>query len=152
MEKQPSWMVARCWGDWPCPVPCVTLLPAQSHPSSCARTDECGAFGLKAPVPKSSWISSAGPHWKLVPCMSPCPHVCPQPQLSPVLVPPQLNSPMNSVTSTEDIKPPLGLNGVLKVPAHPSGTMASFTKHICAICGDRSSGEAGTCPGRGSGQ
>ncbi|NXF09851.1 RXRA protein, partial [Smithornis capensis] len=53
----------------------------------------------------------------------------------------QLNSPMNSVTSTEDIKPPLGLNGVLKVPAHPSGTMASFTKHICAICGDRSSGK-----------
>ncbi|KFV41773.1 Retinoic acid receptor RXR-alpha, partial [Tyto alba] len=52
----------------------------------------------------------------------------------------QLNSPMNSVSS-EDIKPPLGLNGVLKVPAHPSGTMASFTKHICAICGDRSSGK-----------
>lgn len=77
---------------------------------------------------------------------------CPQSQLSLVLVPLQLNSPMNSVTSTEDIKPPLGLNGVLKVPAHPSGTMASFTKHICAICGDRSSGEAGTCPGRGSGQ
>ncbi|XP_010023257.1 PREDICTED: retinoic acid receptor RXR-alpha-like, partial [Nestor notabilis] len=48
---------------------------------------------------------------------------------------------MNSVSSTEDIKPPLGLNGVLKVPAHPSGTMASFTKHICAICGDRSSGK-----------
>uniref|UniRef100_F7AZG5 Retinoic acid receptor RXR n=1 Tax=Monodelphis domestica TaxID=13616 RepID=F7AZG5_MONDO len=54
---------------------------------------------------------------------------------------PQLNSPMNPVSSTEDIKPPLGLNGVLKVPAHPSGTMASFTKHICAICGDRSSGK-----------
>ncbi|XP_066222835.1 retinoic acid receptor RXR-alpha isoform X1 [Saccopteryx leptura] len=54
---------------------------------------------------------------------------------------PQLNSPMNPVSSTEDIKPPLGLNGVLKVPAHPSGNMASFTKHICAICGDRSSGK-----------
>ncbi|NXI60234.1 RXRA protein, partial [Chloroceryle aenea] len=53
----------------------------------------------------------------------------------------QLNSPMNPVSSSEDIKPPLGLNGVLKVPAHPSGTMASFTKHICAICGDRSSGK-----------
>uniref|UniRef100_A0A8B9QWL6 Retinoic acid receptor RXR n=1 Tax=Anas platyrhynchos TaxID=8839 RepID=A0A8B9QWL6_ANAPL len=48
---------------------------------------------------------------------------------------------MNPVSSSEDIKPPLGLNGVLKVPAHPSGTMASFTKHICAICGDRSSGK-----------
>lgn len=52
----------------------------------------------------------------------------------------QLNSPMNPVSSTEDIKPPLGLNGVLKVPVHPSSAMASFTKHICAICGDRSSG------------
>lgn len=61
------------------------------------------------------------------------------PALSPVS-PPQLNSPMNPVSSSEDIKPPLGLNGVLKVPAHPSGNMASFTKHICAICGDRSSG------------
>ncbi|KAM6183268.1 retinoic acid receptor RXR-alpha isoform 1-T1 [Erethizon dorsatum] len=54
---------------------------------------------------------------------------------------PQLSSPMNPVSSNEDIKPPLGLNGVLKVPAHPSGNMASFTKHICAICGDRSSGK-----------
>ncbi|XP_033271049.1 retinoic acid receptor RXR-alpha isoform X4 [Orcinus orca] len=54
---------------------------------------------------------------------------------------PQLNSPMNPISSSEDIKPPLGLNGVLKVPAHPSGNMASFTKHICAICGDRSSGK-----------
>lgn len=53
----------------------------------------------------------------------------------------QLNSPMNSVSSTEDIKPPLGLNGVMKVPAQPSGTALSLTKHICAICGDRSSGE-----------
>ncbi|CAI5794011.1 retinoic acid receptor RXR-alpha isoform X2 [Podarcis lilfordi] len=54
---------------------------------------------------------------------------------------PQLNSPMNPVSSTEDIKPPLGINGVLKVPVHPSSAMASFTKHICAICGDRSSGK-----------
>nr|XP_061800868.1 retinoic acid receptor RXR-alpha-A isoform X3 [Nerophis lumbriciformis] len=48
---------------------------------------------------------------------------------------------MNSVSSTEDIKPPLGLNGVMKVPAQPSGTALSLTKHICAICGDRSSGK-----------
>lgn len=49
---------------------------------------------------------------------------------------------MNSVSSTEDIKPPLGLNGVKKFPAQPSGTALSLTKHICAICGDRSSGES----------
>ncbi|XP_073415575.1 retinoic acid receptor RXR-alpha isoform X5 [Dendrobates tinctorius] len=54
---------------------------------------------------------------------------------------PQLHSPMNSVSSTEDIKPPPGINGILKVPIHPSGAMAAFTKHICAICGDRSSGK-----------
>ncbi|XP_066436327.1 retinoic acid receptor RXR-alpha isoform X2 [Eleutherodactylus coqui] len=54
---------------------------------------------------------------------------------------PQLHSPMNSVSSTEDIKPPPGINGILKVPQHPSGAMAAFTKHICAICGDRSSGK-----------
>ncbi|KAB0394046.1 hypothetical protein E2I00_001750 [Balaenoptera physalus] len=63
------------------------------------------------------------------------------PGLTPAPPLPQLNSPMNPVSSSEDIKPPLGLNGVLKVPAHPSGNMASFTKHICAICGDRSSGK-----------
>ncbi|MBN3320151.1 RXRAA protein, partial [Atractosteus spatula] len=56
-------------------------------------------------------------------------------------VSPQLNSPMNPVSSSEDIKPPLGLNGVMKVPAQPSGTPLSLTKHICAICGDRSSGK-----------
>ncbi|CAB1318482.1 unnamed protein product, partial [Coregonus sp. 'balchen'] len=50
---------------------------------------------------------------------------------------------MNSVSSSEDIKPPLGLNGVMKVPAQPSQgcTPLSLTKHICAICGDRSSGK-----------
>ncbi|KAF6716058.1 Retinoic acid receptor RXR-alpha-A [Oryzias melastigma] len=44
-------------------------------------------------------------------------------------VSPQLNSPMNSVSSSEDIKPPLGLNGVMKVPAKPSG-MALLTTAI----------------------
>ena len=53
----------------------------------------------------------------------------------------QLNSPMNSVSSSEDIKPPVGLNGVMKVPAQPCNNPLSLTKHICAICGDRSSGE-----------
>ncbi|KAG7280608.1 hypothetical protein CRUP_002070 [Coryphaenoides rupestris] len=50
----------------------------------------------------------------------------------------ELNSP---ISSSEDIKPPLGLNGVMKVPAQPCGTPLSLTKHICAICGDRSSGK-----------
>ncbi|XP_061115909.1 retinoic acid receptor RXR-alpha-B-like [Conger conger] len=54
---------------------------------------------------------------------------------------PQLSSPMNSVSSSEDIKPPLGLNGMMKIPAPPSSCPLSLTKHICAICGDRSSGK-----------
>ncbi|XP_016408789.1 retinoic acid receptor RXR-alpha-B-like isoform X1 [Sinocyclocheilus rhinocerous] len=54
---------------------------------------------------------------------------------------PQLSSPMNAVSSSEDIKPPLGLNGAMKVPAQPTDTFLSLTKHICAICGDRSSGK-----------
>lgn len=99
--------------------------------------------GLGCPNPLGSalwmWVLSSGcPYLSVVPC-SP---------LSALLLSQQLNSPMNPVSSSEDIKPPLGLNGVLKVPAHPSGTMASFTKHICAICGDRSSGRAGPCAGR----
>ncbi|KAJ8372964.1 hypothetical protein AAFF_G00272450 [Aldrovandia affinis] len=53
---------------------------------------------------------------------------------------PQLNSPMKLVSSSEDIKPPLGMNG-MKIPAQPSCTPLSLTKHTCAICGDRSSGK-----------
>ncbi|XP_046723322.1 retinoic acid receptor RXR-alpha-A isoform X2 [Silurus meridionalis] len=52
-----------------------------------------------------------------------------------------LNSPMNSVSSSEDIKPPVGINGMMKLPAQSSGNPLSLTKHICAICGDRSSGK-----------
>ncbi|XP_067868121.1 retinoic acid receptor RXR-alpha-A isoform X2 [Heterodontus francisci] len=54
---------------------------------------------------------------------------------------PQINSSRNSVSSTEDVKPPLGINGVLKILPHSSNCPLSLTKHICAICGDRSSGK-----------
>ncbi|XP_036384428.1 retinoic acid receptor RXR-alpha-A-like isoform X1 [Megalops cyprinoides] len=86
--------------------------------------------GLGSPF---SVISSPmGPHSMSVPS----PGMGYGPSISP-----QLNSPMNSVSSSEDIKPPLGLNGVMKAPAQPSGAPLSLTKHICAICGDRSSGK-----------
>ncbi|XP_023665309.1 retinoic acid receptor RXR-alpha-B isoform X1 [Paramormyrops kingsleyae] len=72
-------------------------------------------------------------------------HTMPAPPVSAMgfgpSISPQLNSPMNPVSSSEDIKPQLGLNGVMKVPAQPSSTALSHTKHICAICGDRSSGK-----------
>uniref|UniRef100_H3BHI5 Retinoid X receptor alpha n=1 Tax=Latimeria chalumnae TaxID=7897 RepID=H3BHI5_LATCH len=48
---------------------------------------------------------------------------------------------MNPVSSTEDIKPPLGINGVIMSSMSSMSCMSSFTKHICAICGDRSSGK-----------
>ncbi|XP_033923760.1 retinoic acid receptor RXR-alpha [Melopsittacus undulatus] len=102
--------------------------PSQLHSPISTLSSPINGMG-----PPFSVISSPmGPHSMSVPST---------PSLGFGTSSPQLNSPMNSVSSTEDIKPPLGLNGVLKVPAHPSGTMASFTKHICAICGDRSSGK-----------
>ncbi|XP_063051400.1 retinoic acid receptor RXR-alpha-B-like isoform X2 [Engraulis encrasicolus] len=51
---------------------------------------------------------------------------------------PQLSSPMSMVSSSEDIKPPLGLNGMMKMP---SCAGMPLSKHICAICGDRSTGK-----------
>lgn len=59
--------------------------------------------------------------------------------LSPVL---QMNS-LNSVSSSEDIKPPPGLAGMGGVNSYSCGSPGSLSKHICAICGDRSSGK---CP------
>ncbi|XP_036410114.1 retinoic acid receptor RXR-gamma-A isoform X1 [Megalops cyprinoides] len=50
---------------------------------------------------------------------------------------PQMSS-LNSVSSTEDIKPPPGLLGLGSYQCTSPG---SLSKHICAICGDRSSGK-----------
>ncbi|XP_077784413.1 retinoic acid receptor RXR-gamma isoform X1 [Podarcis muralis] len=52
---------------------------------------------------------------------------------------PQLNV-MNSVSSSEDIKPLPGLQG-MGAMNYASTSPGSLTKHICAICGDRSSGK-----------
>ncbi|KAM4695771.1 retinoic acid receptor RXR-beta-A-like isoform 2-T2 [Rhinophrynus dorsalis] len=55
---------------------------------------------------------------------------------------PQINSTVNlsglhPVSSSEDVKPPLGMRGI---PGHPNGGAVSG-KRLCAICGDRSSGK-----------
>ncbi|XP_035464873.1 retinoic acid receptor RXR-alpha-A isoform X5 [Scophthalmus maximus] len=112
------------------------------HPSLLSPTSMGPSGSLHSPIsslsssmngmgsPFSVISSPMGPHSMNSPGMGYGPSVSPQ-----------LNSPMNSVSSSEDIKPPLGLNGVMKVPAQPSGTVLSLTKHICAICGDRSSGK-----------
>ncbi|MGH0125485.1 UNVERIFIED_CONTAM: hypothetical protein FKN15_054582 [Acipenser sinensis] len=48
---------------------------------------------------------------------------------------------MSSVSSTEDIKPPPGLSGIGNLSSYPCTSPGSLSKHICAICGDRSSGK-----------
>ncbi|XP_018084983.1 retinoic acid receptor RXR-alpha isoform X3 [Xenopus laevis] len=94
------------------------------------------------PSPLSSPINGMGPPFSVIsPPLGPSMAIPSTPGLGYGTGSPQIHSPMNSVSSTEDIKPPPGINGILKVPMHPSGAMASFTKHICAICGDRSSGK-----------
>nr|XP_014425423.1 retinoic acid receptor RXR-gamma isoform X2 [Pelodiscus sinensis] len=52
---------------------------------------------------------------------------------------PQLNI-MNAVSSSEDIKPLPGLPGIGNMN-YASTSPGSLAKHICAICGDRSSGK-----------
>ncbi|XP_020322906.2 retinoic acid receptor RXR-gamma-A isoform X2 [Oncorhynchus kisutch] len=53
---------------------------------------------------------------------------------------PQVNS-LNSVSSSEDIKPPPGLAGLGHMNSYGCMSPGSMSKHICAICGDRSSGK-----------
>ncbi|XP_039590963.1 retinoic acid receptor RXR-gamma-B isoform X1 [Polypterus senegalus] len=57
-----------------------------------------------------------------------------------VLNSPQMSS-LNNVSSTEDIKPPPGLVGLGNISSYHSTSPGSLSKHICAICGDRSSGK-----------
>ncbi|NXJ08015.1 RXRG protein, partial [Odontophorus gujanensis] len=52
---------------------------------------------------------------------------------------PQLNV-LNNISSSEDIKPLPGLPGIGNMN-YPSTSPGSLAKHICAICGDRSSGK-----------
>lgn len=49
---------------------------------------------------------------------------------------------MNSVSSSEDIKPPPGLQNLGNIN-YQSTSPGGMSKHICAICGDRSSGNVG---------
>jgi len=58
----------------------------------------------------------------------------------------QLNV-LNNVSSSEDIKPLPGLPGIGNMN-YPSTSPGSLAKHICAICGDRSSGRRLPSSGR----
>lgn len=46
---------------------------------------------------------------------------------------------MNSMNSSEDIKPPPGLQNLGNIN-YQSTSPGGISKHICSICGDRSSG------------
>ncbi len=45
-----------------------------------------------------------------------------------------------NVNSSEDIKPPPGLAPLSNMSSYQCSSPGSLSKHICAICGDRSSG------------
>ncbi|XP_030626590.1 retinoic acid receptor RXR-gamma-B isoform X2 [Chanos chanos] len=53
---------------------------------------------------------------------------------------PQMNS-LSSVSSSEDVKPPPGLAPLGSMNSYQCTSPGGLSKHICAICGDRSSGK-----------
>ncbi|XP_041957300.1 LOW QUALITY PROTEIN: retinoic acid receptor RXR-alpha-B [Alosa sapidissima] len=104
-------------------------LPPPLHPSLLGASSMGGSGGsLHSPISSPfPLISSMGPHT--------------HPGNS-VAFSPQMNCPMSAMSSSEDIKPPLGLNGIMRSPSQtPCSFSVSLSKHICAICGDRSSGK-----------
>ncbi|XP_058028211.1 retinoic acid receptor RXR-beta isoform X3 [Ahaetulla prasina] len=104
--------------------------PPPLHPSmiGSAMTSSIGGLGSPFPVISSSMGSPGLP-------------ATPSIGYGPVSSP-QINSTVNlsglhSVSSSEDVKPPVGMR---VLPGHPhSGLMPG--KRLCAICGDRSSGK-----------
>nr|XP_033779738.1 retinoic acid receptor RXR-beta isoform X1 [Geotrypetes seraphini] len=116
----------------PCPSPPLPLGPL--HPSmigsamTSSMNSPLGSLGSPFPVISSSLGSPGLP-------------ATPSIGYGPVSSP-QINSTVNlsglhTVSSSDDVKPPIGMRGL---PSHPhTGTMSG--KRLCAICGDRSSGK-----------
>uniref|UniRef100_A0A8D3CQU5 Retinoic acid receptor RXR n=1 Tax=Scophthalmus maximus TaxID=52904 RepID=A0A8D3CQU5_SCOMX len=106
----------------------------RSHDTSCrseSSVSTCSHFSLLLPLcfllrsVCSVLATSASIHVSLLSIPSSC-H-------------PQMNS-MNSVSSSEDIKPPPGLQNMGNIN-YQCTSPGGMSKHICAICGDRSSGK-----------
>lgn len=55
----------------------------------------------------------------------------------------QINS--LNMNSSEDIKPPPGLTPLGNMSSYQCSSPGSMSKHLCAICGDRSSGTTHRC-------
>ncbi|XP_053328710.1 retinoic acid receptor RXR-beta isoform X2 [Spea bombifrons] len=110
------------------------LLSAPLHPSM---------IGSAMTSSVNSPLGSIGSPFPVINCSVGSPGIPGTPSVGygPVSSP-QINSTVNlsglhNVSSSEDVKPPLGMRGM---PNHPNGG-AGGGKKLCAICGDRSSGK-----------
>nr|KAF6414262.1 retinoid X receptor gamma [Molossus molossus] len=120
------------------PAALSTGKPMDSHPS---YTD--------TPVSAPRTLSAAGtplnalgsPYRVIASAMGPPSGALAGPPGASLVAPPssQLNV-VNGVSISEDIKPLPGLPGIGSMN-YPSTSPGSLVKHICAICGDRSSGK-----------
>ncbi|KAL2301494.1 hypothetical protein Nmel_010880 [Mimus melanotis] len=112
--------------------PCVEGPQCYLEPPSAARPLPSPMNALGSPVnPYRVITSSLGSHpvaLSSAPGMNFVTHASPQ-----------LNV-LSNVSSSEDVKPLPGLPGMGNMN-YPSTSPGSLAKHICAICGDRSSGK-----------
>ncbi|KAJ8274448.1 hypothetical protein COCON_G00090730 [Conger conger] len=115
------------------PPPSQTMNSMVGHPSVISAS-------VNAPRPLPSPLSGMGSPYSVITSSlgSPSISLPSTPGINfGTLCSPQMSS-LNSVSSTEDIKPPPGLAGLGSYQCTSPG---SLSKHICAICGDRSSGK-----------
>uniref|UniRef100_A0A8I3PNM7 Retinoic acid receptor RXR n=1 Tax=Canis lupus familiaris TaxID=9615 RepID=A0A8I3PNM7_CANLF len=115
-----------------------TGKPMDSHPSY-TDTPVSAPRTLSAVGPPLNALGS--PYRVITSAMGPPSGALAAPPGINLVAPPssQLNV-VNSVSISEDIKPLPGLPGIGNMN-YPSASPGSLVKHICAICGDRSSGK-----------
>ncbi|XP_043939505.1 retinoic acid receptor RXR-beta isoform X3 [Protopterus annectens] len=114
----------------------ATYSPPLCHPSSMIET------GMASSV--NSPISNLGSPFPVISSSMGSPGIPSTPTMAygPVSSP-QINSTVNltgmhAVSSSDDVKPPLGMRSL---SSHPSPGAMLSGKRLCAICGDRSSGK-----------
>ncbi|XP_036891208.1 retinoic acid receptor RXR-gamma isoform X2 [Sturnira hondurensis] len=112
--------------------------PMESHPS---YTDTPGSAPRTLGAVGTPLTALGSPYRVITSAMGPPSGALAAPPGINLVAPPssQLNV-VNSAGLSEDIKPLPGLPGIGNV-SYPSTSPGSLVKHICAICGDRSSGK-----------
>ncbi|XP_061122571.1 retinoic acid receptor RXR-beta-A isoform X1 [Syngnathus typhle] len=109
---------------------------AQSAAASMTSLPPISSAGVNSP------ISSTGSPFSVIssslgsPCLPGTPSIGYGPISSPQINSTVSMSGLHTVSSSDDVKPPIGL----KLSAHSPGPMLS-QKRLCSICGDRSSGK-----------